>query len=94
MKFLVFLGEKAILVWSFLLFLLLGISSILVRTNMPMDGSELSNMQTNGIVFFISLAVFLVLLYFLCSLVFIKESYLFIFGTIFYLIFGVYLILH
>ena len=80
--------------WSFLLFLLLGISSSLVRTNMPMDGSELSNMQTNGIVFFISLAVFLVLLYFLCSLVFIKESYLFIFGTIFYLIFGVYLILH
>ena len=28
------------------------------------------------------------------SLVFIKESYLFIFGTIFYLIFGIYLILH
>lgn len=95
MKFLAFLGEKAILVWSFLLFLLLGISSILVRTNMPMDGSELSNMQTNGIVFFISLAIFLVLLYFCVrSLVFIKESYLFIFGTIFYLIFGVYLILN
>lgn len=95
MKFLAFFGQKVVLVWSFLLFLLLGISSILIRSNMPMDGSELSNMQANGMVFFVSLSIFLVLLY-VCirSLVFVKASHLFILGTIFYLIFGSYLIFH
>lgn len=85
MKFLAFLGEKAILVWSFLLFLLLGISSILVRTNMPMDGSELSNMQTNGIVFFISLAIFLVLLYF-CVRSFLLKNLTYLFLELFFIL--------
>ena len=95
MKFLAFLGQKAVLIWSFLLFLLLGLSSLFVRTNMPMDGSELANMQANGPIFFVSLVLFIGLLY-LClrSLAFVKESYLFLFGTLFYLALGAYVILH
>lgn len=66
-----------------------------VRTNMPMDGSELANMQANGPIFFVSLVLFIGLLY-LClrSLAFVKESYLFLFGTLFYLALGAYVILH
>src|SRR5699024_9743488 len=95
LKFLAFLGQKAVLIWSFLLFLLLGLSSLFVRTNMPMDGSELANLQEHGPIFFVSLVLFIGLLY-LClrSLAFVKESYLFLFGTLFYLALGAYVILH
>ena len=61
LKFLAFLGQKAILIWGLLLFTLLGVSSILVRSNMPMDGSELSNIHLNGWAFFASLVIFVML---------------------------------
>ncbi|UGQ07690.1 glycosyltransferase family 39 protein [Streptococcus anginosus] len=95
MKFLAFLGKKVILIWSFLLFMLLALSSVAVKTTMPMDGSEMANMRLNGYIFSIGLIIFLCLFY-LCSrsLVFVKESQLFIFWTVLYLIFGVYLIWH
>ncbi len=95
MKFLAFLGQKAILIWGLLLFTLLGVSSILVRSNMPMDGSELSNIHLNGWAFFASLVIFVCLIFLLLRLLkYINETTLFIFGLIFYILVGVYLIFH
>ena len=95
MKFLAFLGQKAILIWGLLLFTLLGVSSILVRTNMPMDGSELSNIHLNGWAFFASLVIFVCLIFLLLRLLkYINETTLFIFGSLFYILVGVYLIFH
>ena len=60
-----------------------------------MDGSELSNIHLNGWAFFASLVIFVCLIFLLLRLLkYINETTLFIFGLIFYILVGVYLIFH
>ncbi len=95
MKFLSNLGQKSVLVWSFFVFGLLSLSSLLIRTLLPMDGSEMSYFQPNGILFFLALILFFVSLALLVYLSrFLKTSHLFLIGSLVYLLFGLYLIMH
>ena len=95
MKFLSTLGQKLILVWSFLIFILLSISSLLVRTLLPMDGSEMSHFQHTNVLFYLMLLLLLVCLALLIYLSrFLKPYQLFVIGSLLYLLLGFYLIMH
>ena len=95
MKFLSTLGQKLILVWSFLIFILFSISSLLVRTLLPMDGSEMSHFQHTNVLFYLMLLLLLVCLALLIYLSrFLKPYQLFVIGSLLYLLLGFYLIMH
>lgn len=95
MKFISSLGQKAILIWSFILLLVLSFASLVIRTTMPMDGSELSVMRQNNFKFYIFLLVFIATLWlFLVLSSRIKASYLFGIASIIYIVAGLCLIYH
>ncbi|WP_165209605.1 hypothetical protein [Streptococcus tangpeifui] len=95
MKFLSILGQRAILLWSLLVSILFSLSSLLIRTIMPMDGSEMSQIWHTNIVFFIMLVIFVGLFLFLIYLSqYLKASHLFLLGSALYLLLGAYLIFH
>lgn len=95
MKFISYLGQRALLIWSFVLLFILSLSSILIRTNMPMDGSEQSIMRQNNLLFYTLLLVFIVIFLLLIALSsHVKAYYLFGIATIIYILAGLYLIYH
>ncbi|MGT2929839.1 hypothetical protein ACVR1G_06340 [Streptococcus dentasini] len=95
MKILFFLGQKTILLWSFFIFTILTITSLIIRTNMPMDGSELSHMRYNEPLFFAYLSFLLLFFVFFVHIAdYIKDSYLFVAGSVIYIVLGIYLMLH
>ena len=81
--------------WSVLLLSLLTLSSILYRTILLMDGSEFAYIHRNSFVFIglfiLTVIIFFILLRFIIRL---PSKVIFLLGTIFYLVLGIYLIMH
>ena len=95
MKILSALGQRALLIWSFILLFILSLASLFVRTNMPMDGSELSSIRQNNFIFYILLLMFFVAFWLVIVLSSrIKTSYLFGIASLIYILAGFYLIYH
>lgn len=95
MRFFSFFLQRTLLVWSFVLLTILSLSTLIFRVIMPMDGSEFSLIELNSLSFFLFLFLaFFLLLGILAISEKIKGRYLFIIGTLFYLLCGLYLIFH
>ena len=81
--------------WSTLLLALLTLSSIFYRTILLMDGSEFAYIHRNSFmivgIFILSVLLFFILLRFIIKL---PSKIILLLGTIFYLVLGIYLIMH
>lgn len=81
--------------WSTLLLALLTLSSMFYRTILLMDGSEFAYIHRNSFmivgIFILSVLLFFILLRFIIKL---PSKIILLLGTIFYLVLGIYLIMH
>ena len=81
--------------WSSLLLVLLTLSSLLFRTFLFMDGSEMAHIQLNGIKFWIVSLLFVILFFYLLHYILrLQTKFIFTIGTIFYLTLGCYIVFH
>ena len=84
-----------LILWSSLLLVLLTLSSLLFRTFLFMDGSEMAHIQLNGIKFWIVSLLFVILFFYLLHYILrLQTKFIFIIGTIFYLTLGCYIVFH
>lgn len=84
-----------LILWSSLLLVLLTLSSLLFRTFLFMDGSEMAHIQLNGIKFWIISLLFVILFFYLLHYILrLQTKFIFIIGTIFYLTLGCYIVFH
>lgn len=84
-----------LILWSSLLLVLLTLSSLLFRTFLFMDGSEMAHIQLNGIKFWIVSLLFVILFFYLLHYILrLQTKFIFTIGTIFYLTLGFYIVFH
>lgn len=84
-----------LILWSSLLLVLLTLSSLLFRTFLFMDGSEMAHIQLNGIKFWIVSLLFVILFFYLLHYILrLQTKFIFTIGTIFYLTLGCYIVFH
>lgn len=84
-----------LILWSSLLLVLLTLSSLLFRTFLFMDGSEMAHIQLNGIKFWIVSLLFVILFFYLLHFILrLQTKFIFTIGTIFYLTLGCYIVFH
>ena len=84
-----------LILWSSLLLVLLTLSSLLFRTFLFMDGSEMAHIQLNGIKFWIVSLLFVILFFYLLHYILrLQAKFIFTIGTIFYLTLGCYIVFH
>lgn len=84
-----------LILWSSLLLVLLTLSSLLFRTFLFMDGSEMAHIQLNDIKFWIVSLLFVILFFYLLHYILrLQTKFIFTIGTIFYLTLGFYIVFH
>lgn len=84
-----------LILWSSLLLVLLTLSSLLFRTFLFMDGSEMAHILLNGIKFWIVSLLFVILFFYLLHYILrLQTKFIFTIGTIFYLTLGFYIVFH